>query len=225
VVNLCPLFVGLCALLGRRDARLFWQAPDFYEKAPPAPPGLVWYEYRDDVPPLPQPAEYFNSSRWAGWVWRYDENFQISDYTFSNLDLTTMANVGAGDPRVWVHIVSAWVISWFAWRVRGAPHTGCSTCRLRAESAGHLDGAVTNFTERVMQAAALRLSGRDALHVPVSTCMLEALSAAVQSVAPARERERAAAPARQAALQQGRAGARSCCGATTARRLRCGSHT
>lgn len=94
------------------------QAPDFYEHAPPAPPGLVWYEYRDNVPPLPQPAEYFNSSRWDRWVWRYDENFQISDYTFSNLDLTTMANVGAGDPRVWVHIVSAWVISWFAWRVR-----------------------------------------------------------------------------------------------------------
>ena len=94
------------------------QAPDFYERAPPAPPGLVWYEYRDNVPPLPQPAEYFNSSRWDRWVWRYDENFQISDYTFSNLDLTTMANVGAGDPRVWVHIVSAWVISWFAWRVR-----------------------------------------------------------------------------------------------------------
>ena len=70
------------------------------------------------MPPLPQPAEYFNSSRWDRWVWRYDENFQISDYTFSNLDLTTMANVGAGDPRVWVHIVSAWVISWFAWRVR-----------------------------------------------------------------------------------------------------------
>ncbi|KAK9843537.1 hypothetical protein WJX81_008012 [Elliptochloris bilobata] len=93
------------------------KAPEFYERAPPAPPGLVWYEYRDNVPPLPQPAQYFNSSRWDGWVWRYDENFQISDYTFSNLDLTTMANVGAGDPRVWVHIVSAWVISWFAWRL------------------------------------------------------------------------------------------------------------
>jgi hypothetical protein len=120
---------SLRALLGRRRTRLFWQAPDFYEKAPPAPPGLVWYEYRDDVPPLPQPAEYFNSSRWAGWVWRYDENFQISDYTFSNLDLTTMANVGAGDPRVWVHIVSAWVISWFAWRVRGAPHAAAAAPR------------------------------------------------------------------------------------------------
>jgi len=57
-------------------------------------------------------------------VWRYDKNLQISDYTVSNLDLTTMADVGAGDPRIWVHIVSAWVISWFAWRVRGAPRAG-----------------------------------------------------------------------------------------------------
>jgi len=113
----------------RKLKRAPMQAPDFYEKAPPAPPGLVWYEYRDDVPPLPQPAEYFNSSRWAGWVWRYDENFQISDYTFSNLDLTTMANVGAGDPRVWVHIVSAWVISWFAWRVRDAPRAAAAAPR------------------------------------------------------------------------------------------------
>lgn len=50
--------------------------------------------------------------------WRYDQNFQVVDYTFSKLDLTTMANISGGDRRLWVHLVSAWVISWFVWRVR-----------------------------------------------------------------------------------------------------------
>lgn len=42
------------------------------------------------------------------------------DYTFSKLDLTTMANISGGDQRLWVHLLSAWVISWFVWRVRSS---------------------------------------------------------------------------------------------------------
>jgi hypothetical protein len=49
--------------------------------------------------------------------WRYDPSFQISDYTFSNLDLTTMTNISSGDQRLWVHLLSCWVISLFVWRV------------------------------------------------------------------------------------------------------------
>ena len=52
--------------------------------------------------------------------WRYDPSFQISDYTFSNLDLTTMTNISSGDQRLWVHLLSCWVISLFVWRVRQA---------------------------------------------------------------------------------------------------------
>ena len=43
------------------------QAPDFYERVPPAPPGLEWWKYRSDVPPLPQPSKYFHSKKYAGW--------------------------------------------------------------------------------------------------------------------------------------------------------------
>ena len=50
--------------------------------------------------------------------WRYDPNYQISEYTFSNFDLTTMTNISNGDQRLWVHLVSCWVISLFVWRVR-----------------------------------------------------------------------------------------------------------
>ena len=50
--------------------------------------------------------------------WRYDPNYQISEYTFSNFDLTTMTNISNGDRRLWVHLVSCWVISLFVWRVR-----------------------------------------------------------------------------------------------------------
>ena len=57
--------------------------------------------------------------------WRYDPNYQISEYTFSNFDLTTMTNISNGDRRLWVHLVSCWVISLFVWRV-GPP--GCPSC-------------------------------------------------------------------------------------------------
>ena len=53
--------------------------------------------------------------------WRYDPSYQASDYTFSNLDLTTMTNISSGDNRLWVHLISCWVISLFVWRVRRTP--------------------------------------------------------------------------------------------------------
>ena len=43
------------------------QAPDFYAPVPPAPPGLEWWRYRADVPPLPQPEQYFHSKKYRNW--------------------------------------------------------------------------------------------------------------------------------------------------------------
>ena len=43
------------------------QAPDFYAPVPPAPPGLEWWHYRSDVPPLPQPEEFFHSKNYGNW--------------------------------------------------------------------------------------------------------------------------------------------------------------
>lgn len=37
------------------------KAPTFYEPAPPAPPGLIWWHFKDDVPPLPEPKKYFHN--------------------------------------------------------------------------------------------------------------------------------------------------------------------
>ena len=51
------------------------------------------------------------------WGWRYDEAFQASSYTFTNLDLLSMTNIANRDPRLWVHLASAWVITWVVWRV------------------------------------------------------------------------------------------------------------
>ena len=43
------------------------QAPDFYESVPPAPPGLEWWHYKSDVPPLPEPAKYLHDKRYKTW--------------------------------------------------------------------------------------------------------------------------------------------------------------
>ncbi|BDA46964.1 CSC1-like protein At4g02900 [Coccomyxa sp. Obi] len=93
------------------------KAPDFYAPVPPAPPGLEWWHYKPGVPPLPHPSEFFHSDKYKSWGWRYDQNFQVVDYTFSKLDFTTMANISGGDQRLWVHLLSSWVISWFVWRL------------------------------------------------------------------------------------------------------------
>jgi hypothetical protein len=93
------------------------QAPKMFEKIPPAPPGLVWWKYLSDVPPLPNPEEYFESEKYERYGWRYDDSFQVNDYSFSNLDLLSMSNISRGDPRLWVHLISVWVISWWTWRV------------------------------------------------------------------------------------------------------------
>ena len=93
------------------------QAPQFYEDAPPAPPGLEWWHYKPDVPPLPDPAKFLHNSSYARWGWRYDANFQATDYRFTNLDKTLLINIANGDPRLWVHLLSTWVISFVVWRV------------------------------------------------------------------------------------------------------------
>eukprot|EP00884_Botryococcus_braunii_P007496 jgi/Botrbrau1/16748/Bobra.0277s0004.1 len=93
------------------------KAPQMYARVPPAPAGLIWWEYLTDVPPLPTPQDYFNSSRYRRYGWMYDENFQVNDYAFSNLDLLSMSNISRGDPRLWVHLISVWVVSWWTWRL------------------------------------------------------------------------------------------------------------
>ena len=104
------------------------QAPKFYEEAPPAPPGLEWWHYKADVPPLPDPKTYFHNQSYARWGWRRDPNFQATEYVFTNLDKTLMTNVADRDPRLWVHLLSSYVISFVVWRVRALLVLGSPSC-------------------------------------------------------------------------------------------------
>lgn len=62
------------------------QTPDMYADVPPAPPGLIWWEYRAGVPALPQPATYFGLANWTNWGWRYDPSYAVPFYQYSNID-------------------------------------------------------------------------------------------------------------------------------------------
>lgn len=41
--------------------------------------------------------------------WRYDKSYQVVEYTFSNLDLTTLANIGDGDTRLILCLQLVWM--------------------------------------------------------------------------------------------------------------------
>lgn len=64
------------------------QAPSFYDEAPPAPPGILWWRYKPSVPPAvyQQTAAQTLGPSFAEYGWRYDPDFQTQSYTFSQLD-------------------------------------------------------------------------------------------------------------------------------------------
>lgn len=61
------------------------QAPKFYVPVPPAPAGLEWWRYADDVPPLPDPSVVLGPL-YARYGWRFEADYQARSYVFSNLD-------------------------------------------------------------------------------------------------------------------------------------------
>ncbi|KAL0039508.1 hypothetical protein WJX77_000232 [Trebouxia sp. C0004] len=93
------------------------ETPDMYADVPPAPPGLIWWEYRPGVPPLSQPVTYFGLSNWTNWGWRYDPDYIVPFYQYSNIDKTAMTNLSNGDKRFWVHLISTYVISWYVYKL------------------------------------------------------------------------------------------------------------
>ena len=55
----------------------FRPAADFYDTdIPPAPPGMTWWKYKDDVPPLPTPEEALNNASYArcARAWLYEHS-------------------------------------------------------------------------------------------------------------------------------------------------------
>ncbi|KAK9861196.1 hypothetical protein WJX84_002371 [Apatococcus fuscideae] len=99
------------------------KAPDFYQDTPPAPPGLVWWHYKSDTPPLPDPAQYFegtplaSAQNWSEWGWAYDQDFQTTAYSYTTLDKTTWINIQKKDRRTWIHVLSTWVITFIVLRL------------------------------------------------------------------------------------------------------------
>ncbi|PSC73975.1 ERD4-related membrane isoform B [Micractinium conductrix] len=86
--------------------------PDFYDTdIPPAPPGMTWWKYKDDVPPLPTPEEALNNASYARYGWRWDASYQEIKYEFTDLDKTTMSNISSRSPSLWAHAVVTWVVS------------------------------------------------------------------------------------------------------------------
>lgn len=89
-------------------------APKMYKSSiPPAPPGLIWWEYLNDtVPPLP-PAP-------PNMGWQYDDKYQLQSYTFSAIDKTSLSNVPSRDARLYAYSIMAYVVTficfWLWWR-------------------------------------------------------------------------------------------------------------
>jgi len=81
------------------------EPPEFYNNTgiPPAPAGLEWNRYADDVPPLPPAPPNF--------VWYYDATNVPSDYYFTNLDKTTLSNIPPNDPKLIAHALITWAVT------------------------------------------------------------------------------------------------------------------
>lgn len=85
------------------------QTPDMYATdVPPAPPGLIWWEYLNGVPPLPDPATYFGLSNWTNWGWQYDPDYTVPFYSYTDLDQASDCDPVQTHLMASVFVVYAW---------------------------------------------------------------------------------------------------------------------
>jgi len=94
------------------------QPPPIYnDSIPDPPPGIIWWEYLPDVPLLPDITTALGPD-FERYGWRYDDEWIIIRYSFTDLDKTTMANMPARSSRLYAHAVLAWVVTAIAlWRI------------------------------------------------------------------------------------------------------------
>ena len=83
--------------------------PIYNTSIPPAPPGTTWWQYLPGIPPLPEISTL--GPQYAGYGWKYDDSYTVTNYYFTDLDTTTMANVPEGSDRLYAHCVLTWVVS------------------------------------------------------------------------------------------------------------------
>ncbi len=76
IVMVCPNALALCL-----------QPPDFYLATPPAPPGLMWWRLKPDVPPIPDLGPQF-----AGYTTLYDPKWRPKNYVPNNMDTVRAAS-------------------------------------------------------------------------------------------------------------------------------------
>ena len=60
--------------------------------------GLLWWNYKDTVPPLPNPGTV--NPAFAGYGWRYDPNWRPTTYSYNNMDQAGEPHAGLLVPGV-----------------------------------------------------------------------------------------------------------------------------
>ncbi|CAK0785988.1 hypothetical protein CVIRNUC_009201 [Coccomyxa viridis] len=103
--------------------------PNFYDQSPPAPPGLVWWQYKDGVPPLPPPTDV--NPAFTRYGWRYNPDWRPLSYTPNNMDQLTMSNVENKSLHLWVHCLMTWIVSAVVYRLLWKYSKGIVGLRLR----------------------------------------------------------------------------------------------
>ncbi|KAH7620097.1 hypothetical protein Ndes2526B_g05351 [Nannochloris sp. 'desiccata'] len=91
--------------------------PIYNDSIPDPPPGIIWWQYLPDVPLLPDITTALGPG-YERYGWRYDDDYVIQKYYFTDLDKTTMANVPPKSSRLYAHSVLTWVVTAIAlWRI------------------------------------------------------------------------------------------------------------
>jgi hypothetical protein len=101
--------------------------PDFFEndaELPPRPPGLDYKQYRADVPAFDaaKAVEYlrngsankvkdYTDEEIARFVFYRDQTAKLDSSSLNDIDKVTIANVRDHSPTLWVHAVTAWVVT------------------------------------------------------------------------------------------------------------------
>jgi hypothetical protein len=101
--------------------------PDFFvpeEDLPRRPPGLDWKQYRTDVPPLDEAlavaylknatankVKSYTDEEIARFIFMRDQTSMADDRSLADIDKATIANVADRSPTLWVHALTAWVVT------------------------------------------------------------------------------------------------------------------
>jgi Late exocytosis, associated with Golgi transport len=92
--------------------------PKIYnDSIPDPPPGITWWQYLPNIPLLPDITTALGPG-YERYGWRYNQDYVIQKYYFTDLDKTTMANVPPKSSRLYAHSFLTWAVTALAlWRI------------------------------------------------------------------------------------------------------------